>query len=853
MAGKGIRQLRSDIAQLPPRYQCTLDQEIEGHCIAEIEGVRLGIWLDDVCLYPTQHIAHVFPADDSQGDTLKTPFPSVLQSMQLSGAISEMLFTISSTITAASDTPASFDSDDGMTEIETAADSDEFDDDDDDADYSDGDDWVDAWTVKRTGLLKGNYTTVMMSDIELLQDIDFIDEHLEGLIWTKIPIIDLLDAQVFSQMQADTWGLSNDLSVWILFHIEKSDEDFKVYIRQADHDAIKPRDIVKNQVPKNQVLCVLETFIRKTVIRVFDNTFLYVGKLVLERLGDIQKYCSICGDKSVDIPSLKPFCCEKALCQHQFMYMDLNGELEALLVNEPFVVELLVQLAYVAARSGQLKPYPDCLAGEDDDSIKDCTHICQLLNKMSPVNVLAEVAQKPNGLQEHLKQIDHRLLRLLRWCVMSNTAHLKQLDKPEQMLVAVGKDWHQFKMTISTPQKEAVFQQHKQDFSGRSIFAWHGSPLSNWHSILRTGLNYDHVLHGRAYGNGMYFAFQMATSLSYCGYYGAHPWNPGYPNMPRAELPSSWKNAAMEVTTMLSVNEIVLDEKCFVNTSPYLVVNDCAKVQTRYLLIRALKDKVFSECEINVPKPLDHVTYHDIPEKYLIWAAFENIYSAPSHYLPSSAPDAAQSYVCIPKESFTITRSDGKKPNKQIKQLDLPSYASPTTTRHLQKELLHLLKTDSTESAIFSIDRTKLDNLYTWRAYLHNFSSDLPLSQDLLRLSLSNIEIEIKFGPQHPLTPPFIRVVQPRFLSFAHGGGGHVTAGGSLCMSVLTMDDWSPVYSISQVLVMVHSALSSVDPRPAKIADRGSYSEHEAMDAYLRVAGTHGWRVPEGWALLFTK
>jgi ubiquitin-conjugating enzyme E2 Q len=67
------------------------------------------------------------------------------------------------------------------------------------------------------------------------------------------------------------------------------------------------------------------------------------------------------------------------------------------------------------------------------------------------------------------------------------------------------------------------------------------------------------------------------------------------------------------------------------------------------------------------------------------------------------------------------------------------------------------------------------------------------------------------------------------------------------------MDDWSPVYSISQVLVMVHSALSSVDPRPAKIADKGNYSEYEAMEAYIRVAGTHGWRVPEGWALLFTQ
>jgi ubiquitin-conjugating enzyme E2 Q len=36
--------------------------------------------------------------------------------------------------------------------------------------------------------------------------------------------------------------------------------------------------------------------------------------------------------------------------------------------------------------------------------------------------------------------------------------------------------------------------------------------------------------------------------------------------------------------------------------------------------------------------------------------------------------------------------------------------------------------------------------------------------------------------------------------------GGHVTAGGSICMSLLTMDDWSPTYNISQILVTVHSA-----------------------------------------------
>lgn len=66
------------------------------------------------------------------------------------------------------------------------------------------------------------------------------------------------------------------------------------------------------------------------------------------------------------------------------------------------------------------------------------------------------------------------------------------------------------------------------------------------------------------------------------------------------------------------------------------------------------------------------------------------------------------------------------------------------------------------------------------------------------------------------------------------------------------MDDWSLVYSISQILIILLSALSSVDPRPAKIPGKGSYLE-EVVDACVRVATTHSWQVPQGRQTLFNQ
>jgi ubiquitin-conjugating enzyme E2 Q len=42
---------------------------------------------------------------------------------------------------------------------------------------------------------------------------------------------------------------------------------------------------------------------------------------------------------------------------------------------------------------------------------------------------------------------------------------------------------------------------------------------------------------------------------------------------------------------------------------------------------------------------------------------------------------------------------------------------------------------------------------------------------------INSVVFEIRFLPSFPLSPPFFRIIKPRFLPFIRGGGGHVTGG----------------------------------------------------------------------------
>ncbi|CAG8811467.1 840_t:CDS:2, partial [Racocetra persica] len=125
------------------------------------------------------------------------------------------------------------------------------------------------------------------------------------------------------------------------------------------------------------------------------------------------------------------------------------------------------------------------------------------------------------------------------------------------------------------------------------------------------------------------------------------------------------------------------------------------------------------------------------------------------------------------------------------------------------------------------------------------FDPTLPLAQDMARNKVKTIDLEVRFAPDYPFVPP------PRLLRFMDGGGGHVTAGGSICMDLLTLGNalergWSSVYTMEAVLLQVKMALSSLDPKPARL-DRhwnSEYTPGEAIDSFIRVANNHNWTIP---------
>ncbi len=61
---------------------------------------------------------------------------------------------------------------------------------------------------------------------------------------------------------------------------------------------------------------------------------------------------------------------------------------------------------------------------------------------------------------------------------------------------------------------------------------------------------------------------------------------------------------------------------------------------------------------------------------------------------------------------------------------------------------------------------------------------------------------------------------------------------------------WTAASSLESVLLQVRMAISSIDPKPARLENQQKqtqkdYGIGEAMEAYLRACRTHGWQIPK--------
>lgn len=187
----------------------------------------------------------------------------------------------------------------------------------------------------------------------------------------------------------------------------------------------------------------------------------------------------------------------------------------------------------------------------------------------------------------------------------------------------------------------------------------------------------------------------------------------------------------------------------------------------------------------------------------------------------------------------------------KLPQLALPSYATGPAQRIIQREL-HKLEKIQSETPLHElgwyIDFGRIENMFQWIVELHSFDPNLPLAQDMKTAGITSVVLEIRFFAEFPVTPPFVRVVKPRFLPFSMGGGGHVTSGGALCLELLTNTGWSPASSMESVFLQVRLAMCGKEPKPARLDKSrngpSQYSIGEAVSAAERAFRAHNWDFP---------
>ncbi|KAL1857150.1 hypothetical protein Plec18170_003266 [Paecilomyces lecythidis] len=557
-------------------------------------------------------------------------------------------------------------------------------------------------------------------------------------------------------------------------------------------------------------------------------------------------------------------------------------------------------------------------------------------------------------------RISKSSLDVLRWIVASNRSCILQ-DGPSpddpagvtkaQNLVTEMEGHMQFRFAQGAPDKEQRFVQAVNSAPSTAkakkyptIFAWHGSPLSNWHGILKEGLHFKERLHGRAFGDGVYLSTDFHTSYTFASgyvYYGDR----------------SWPNSNLKVCGAISLTEVVNCPSEFVSKSPHIVVKQLDWIQSRYLFVKceklssgkgtpkkekippstvyypqdpaytakgphkrpvvipltaisskrrealldngpktsagiknllgrksSIKDKNGNGKTATEPIPakrkwifeeLHNKNKEDVSQKNEDNADILSVATDDEDlaFLLSDTEPEKESKVAKVEQDSSPSKGNGTgKPEgfsdrqtdfnpgtlvaTSLPLLTAPTYATTMATNALQRDLQATLKVQKKtppHELGWYIDADLISTVYQWIVELHSFDPSLPLAKDLKAAGLQSVVLELRFGKDYPISPPFVRVIRPRFLGFQQGGGGHVTAGGALCMELLTNSGWSAASSIESVLLQVRLALSSTDPKPARLESGQSsskgkiqdYGVGEAVEAFRRACHAHGWEVPK--------
>ena len=254
-----------------------------------------------------------------------------------------------------------------------------------------------------------------------------------------------------------------------------------------------------------------------------------VYEYCFQRLNTLNEFCVMCDEPHIfqnGAAMLKPTICARGLCVFSFQTLGVMSEAAEDIATGPEVVDLLITMARNACNSERrdliFDPYPtvvdpmntQCLAFSP--SHKDFSRCKEALSALDMQTLSCSLG--PN-LKEAVDAQDKLAYPLLQWLISSNRSHIVKL--PESARLPFMNTPHQFLLMSSPPAKEAIFRQYRA--AHKSTFAFHGSRIENWHSIIRKGLinasGTNLQLHGAVHGNGIYMSPTTTVSCTYSHFY----------------------------------------------------------------------------------------------------------------------------------------------------------------------------------------------------------------------------------------------------------------------------------------------------------------------------------------------
>lgn len=327
------------------------------------------------------------------------------------------------------------------------------------------------------------------------------------------------------------------------------------------------------------------------------NLFLDLWWAIEHFMDTATSFCPVCLQKH-GIPSIagRLFSCDQEFCI--FRYEEFLLSLQAEIQRAPATVELHLTLASAAAKgSGDLfEPFParflqttelrsragffDNRSKQTSAHNKDMSAVRAALHKLPRVEVLQN-ARSDEQLRLLLSGPNHgdgdaggsAAYAIAQFVVGTSRMILDRVDNTQWRLPKLHSSTVQLAVVQHSPLVEQPFVEQKRLHG--SSFAFHGSPLGNWYSIMRNGLRVlshtELMTSGASYGAAVYLAEKMDTAVFYCrGYHGSR-------------YPCSFGDALQVVGIIEYINDPAC---CRHHHEGILTVKDASATLLRYILLR---------------------------------------------------------------------------------------------------------------------------------------------------------------------------------------------------------------------------------------------------------------------------